>query len=100
MSHQAPVPDGPQIVELTDQPYAAIRAEVTMSTVPQIADRIPEVFAHLAERGITPTGPPFLRYVVFGPGEALEIEAGVPVADVAEGGDAVAFAILRGGGAA
>ncbi len=87
----------PHVVELADQPYAAIRAQVSMSTIPQIADRFPELFGHLAERGITPTGPPFLRYVVLGPGEALEIEAGVPVGDVAEGFDAVAFSVLPGG---
>jgi effector-binding domain-containing protein len=87
----------PQVVDLVDQPYAAIRAQVSMSTIPEIADRFPELFAQLAERGITPTGPPFLRYVVLGPGEALEMEAGVPVADVSEGADAVAFSILRAG---
>jgi effector-binding domain-containing protein len=99
MSHEAPAPEpsGPRIVELTDQPYAAIRAQVSMSSIPEIADRIAEVFAHLAERGIEPAGPPFLKYDVIGPGEALEVEAGVPVSDVSEGADAVAFAILRGG---
>lgn len=87
----------PQIVDLVDQPYAAIRAQVTMSTIPEIADRFPELFGHLAERGIEPVGPPFLKYDVLGPGEALEVEAGVPVADVSEGAGAVAFAILRAG---
>jgi effector-binding domain-containing protein len=99
MSHEASAsePSGPRIVELTDQPYAAIRAQVSMSTIPEIADRIAEVFAHLAERGIEPLGPAFLKYDVLGPGEALEVEAGVPVAEVSEGADAVAFAILGGG---
>jgi effector-binding domain-containing protein len=102
MSHQAPPPAGadattPRIVELTDQPYAAIRAEVTMSRIPEVADRIRELLDHLAERGIQPMGAPFLKYDVIGPGDALELEAGVPVADVSEGADAVAFAILRGG---
>jgi effector-binding domain-containing protein len=99
MSHQADVPEpsGPRIVELTDQPYAAIRSQLSMSRIPEIADRIPEVLAQLSERGIEPAGPPFLKYDVLGPGEALEIEAGVPVADVAEGAGAVAFAIIRGG---
>lgn len=87
----------PRIVELPDQPYAAIRAELTMQRIPEIADRLPEIFRHLAERGIAPAGPPFLKYDVLGPGAALEVEAGVPVADVSEGADAVAFAIMRGG---
>jgi effector-binding domain-containing protein len=91
------LPEEPQIVDLVDQPYAAIRAQVTMSTIPEIADRFPELLAHLAERGIEPVGPPFLKYDVFGPGDALEIEAGVPVADVSEGAGPVAFAILRAG---
>lgn len=99
MSHEAsaPEPGGPRIVELTDQPYAAIRAQVSMSSIPEIADRIAEVLAHLADRGIEPAGPPFLKYDVLGPGEALEVEAGVPVFDVSEGAGAVAFSILRGG---
>jgi effector-binding domain-containing protein len=99
MSHQAtpPEPSGPRIVELTDQPYAAIRAEVTMDRIPEVADRMREIIEHLAERGIKPAGAPFLKYDVFGPGEALEMEAGVPVSDVSEGADAVAFSILRGG---
>lgn len=92
-----PLSEEPQVVDLVDQPYAAIRAQVTMSTIPAIADRFPELFAHLAERGIEPVGPPFLKYDVIGPGSALEIEAGVPVADVSEGAGSVAFAILRAG---
>lgn len=87
----------PQVIDLVDQPYAAIRAQVTMSTIPEIADRFPELFAHLAERGIQPVGPPFLKYDVLGPDDALEMEAGVPVADVSEGAGAVAFALLRSG---
>ena len=102
MSHQASPPaesdaTTPRIVELTDQPYAAIRAQVTMSRIPEVADRIRELLEHLADRGIEPMGAPFLKYDVIGPGDALELEAGVPVADVSEGADAVAFAILRGG---
>ncbi|MFL6099337.1 MAG: GyrI-like domain-containing protein [Actinomycetales bacterium] len=99
MSHQAPTPDhsGPRIVELTDQPYAAIRAQVTRSRIPEVVDRMREIVDHLTERGIKPAGAPFLKYDVLGPGQALEMEAGVPVSDVSEGADAVAFSILRGG---
>lgn len=92
-----PTRTDPRIEERPDQPYAAIRVQVSMSRIAEAADRIREILAQLAERGIEPVGAPFLKYVVFGPGDALEMEAGVPVAAVSEGAGAVAFAVLRGG---
>ena len=75
----------PEITERPAQPYVAIAGQVTMATINSIADRIPDVFGWLGARGITPAGPPFLRYNVIDMDRQLEIEAGVPVASAVEG---------------
>lgn len=85
------MPSSPTIVTRDAQPYLAIRRSITMSTFAEIADRLPELFAWLAERGIAPAGPPFFRYLVIDMARRLEMEAGVPVA-VAVPGDAEVLA--------
>ena len=86
----------PALVRRPEQPYAAIYGVVTMETIPLIADRLPEVFGWLAERGI-PAGPPFLRYNAVGPGGWLELEAGVPVAAAVTGAEPVLAGLLPAG---
>src|SRR5919107_1401330 len=71
----------PRIEHRPAQPYLAIAGAVTMQTIPAIADRLPEVFASLAARGIEPAGPPFFRYHLIDMERELEIEVGVPVTD-------------------
>ena len=87
----------PALVRRPEQPYAAIYGVVTMETIALIADRLPEVFGWLAERGIRPAGPPFLRYNAFGPGGRLELEAGVPVAAAVNGAEPVLAGLLPAG---
>ncbi|MFL6075874.1 MAG: hypothetical protein ACJ73S_20985, partial [Mycobacteriales bacterium] len=58
------MPNEPTIVERPAQPYVAIRQEVTMATIPEIADRLPEVFGWLGAHGAEQAGPPFLKYNV------------------------------------
>jgi hypothetical protein len=87
----------PSIVTRPAQPYAAVKGLVTMDTIPAIADRIPDVFAWLGERGITPGGPPFLRYDVIDMARQLEVEAGVPVVSGVDGEGDVCGAVLPEG---
>ena len=70
----------PTVVQRESQLYVGIRASVTMSTIPEIADRLSQIFGFLRLRGITPSGPPFLRYDVIDMAGAMVMEAGVPVA--------------------
>jgi effector-binding domain-containing protein len=87
----------PQIVERAEQPYVAIRSTVTMQTINEIADRIPELFGWLAARGVAPTGAPFLKYNVIDMRRRLEIEAGIPVpADVEGDGDVLSRVLPAG----
>ena len=87
----------PQITEGADQPYVAIRANVTMAQLPGFADRLGEVFGWLAEHGVAPAGPPFFRYNVIDMERQLNVEAGVPVPTAAEGDDRVIAGVLPAG---
>ena len=78
MTNTAHLP--PRIVDRAAQPYAAVRAVVTMRTVDTIAHRIPEVLGRLTALGVVPAGPPFLKYNLIDMERELEIEAGAPVA--------------------
>lgn len=86
-----------EVTQRTAQPYVAIGAQVTMAAVGSVADRIPEIFGWLGARGITPAGPPFLRYNVIDMERQLEIEAGVPVASSVEGDGHVQAGTLPAG---
>ncbi|SNT64739.1 effector-binding domain-containing protein [Asanoa hainanensis] len=69
----------PTVTDRPAQDYIAIKRTVTMSSIADIADRIPDLFTFLRQRGIAPVGPPFLKYNVIDMAGDLEIEAGVPV---------------------
>jgi effector-binding domain-containing protein len=70
----------PQIHQRGAQPYAGIRTSVTMADFPQAADTcFPELFGWRQEHGITPAGPPLIRYHVIKMEAELDIEFGVPV---------------------
>lgn len=68
-----------RIEERAEQPYRGITRHITMSTFNEVADRIPEIFGWLADRGVEPAGSPFLRYHAIDMENELEVEAGVPV---------------------
>jgi len=87
----------PAVIDRPTQDYVAIRRTVTMDTIADIADRIPDVFAFLGDRGIPPAGPPFLKYNVIDMERSLEIEAGVPVRFPVEGGGEVFPGVLPAG---
>jgi effector-binding domain-containing protein len=85
------------IVTRDAQPYVSVRGVVTMQSIPEIADRFPEVFGWLAKRGVEPAGPPFLKYNVIDMERQLEIEAGVPVNAGVAGEDRVLAEALPAG---
>jgi effector-binding domain-containing protein len=75
----------PEITERPAQPYVGVTGRVTMTTIAEIADRLPEVFGFLAERGVEPADAPFFRYHVIDMERELEIEVGVPTSGPVEG---------------
>jgi hypothetical protein len=87
----------PVVVVRAAQPYVGVRRLVTMQTMREVADRIPEVLAWVADRGLTPAGPPFLRYHVVDMEHGLEVEAGVPLDDAVPGAGEVRSDVLPAG---
>jgi effector-binding domain-containing protein len=87
----------PRIVERAAQPYVSITGLVTMRTIPEIADRMPEVFGWLAGRGVEPAGAPFFKFNLIDMERELEIEVGVPVAEALDGDDVVRPGVLPAG---
>ncbi|MEH1122934.1 GyrI-like domain-containing protein [Micromonospora sp. CPCC 206061] len=90
-------PVEPAITHREAQPYVAMKRLVTMETIPEIADRIPEVIGWLAERGVPLAGAPFLKYNVIDMARELEVEAGVPVEREIGGDGTVCGSVLPAG---
>jgi effector-binding domain-containing protein len=92
------VPEQPQVTRRAPQPYRSVPFTVTMATFPQAADAgFPEIFGWLGDHGVTPSGPPFIRYDVIDMDGELEIEIGVPVAVAPPGDGRVQAGELPGG---
>ena len=87
----------PEIVTRAEQPYVAIRGQVSMAELGPFAGRTGEVFAWLGARGLDPAGPPLLRYNVIDMARQLEVEAGVPLAAPADGDGDVISGVLPAG---
>jgi effector-binding domain-containing protein len=87
----------PTVTDRPTQDYVGIRRTVTMTSIADIADRIPDLFAWLGQRGIQPAGAPFLKYNVIDMERELEIEAGVPIGAPVEGSGEVFAGVLPAG---
>src|SRR3954470_17740733 len=71
----------PQLEDRPAQPYVAMRTQVTMQDLgPVIPQLLGEVFGWLGQQGVSPDGPPFVRFLVIDMAAQLDIEVGVPVA--------------------
>jgi DNA gyrase inhibitor GyrI len=87
-----------QIQDLAAQPYLAIACEVTDGVPAAVDSAFPELYAWLAEHGVVPAGPPFIRTnEIDRDGEPLQIEAGVPVANAGSADDRVHAGLLPAG---
>jgi effector-binding domain-containing protein len=91
------MPAAPRIETRAGQPYAAIRARVTMAELSGLGARFGEVFAWLGARGLAPAGAPFFRYNVIDMARELEVDAGVPVAAAVDGDGNVVSGVLPAG---
>jgi effector-binding domain-containing protein len=88
----------PEIVTRPEQPYAAIRVQVTMAELGAVVPPLnQEVFAWLGKQGAAPAGAPFWKYNVIDMAGKLEIEAGVTVAAAVAGDDRVVSGVLPAG---
>jgi effector-binding domain-containing protein len=90
--------DEPQIEERDAQPYAAIKALVTMQELGTVLPGLhPEVRGWLAHQGLAPSGAPFFKYNVIDMERQLEVEVGFPIAATPDGGERVLVGVLPAG---
>jgi effector-binding domain-containing protein len=90
----------PQLEDRAEQPYVGIAGRVASEAEFRDAvDRgFPQLFGWLQENGVTPTGPPFIRYLeVDREGKPVEFELAVPVAAAASGDGRVLAGALPAG---
>jgi len=71
----------PKIIHREEQPYMGIRTQAAMSQLPTVIPQLhEEIYQLLEKRGVSPSGPPFIRYHVINMEAKLDIELGWPVA--------------------
>lgn len=92
------MPETPSVVERSAQPYAAIKAFVTMETLGQVLPPLcPEVHTWLDGAGVAITGDPFFKFNVIDMARGLEVEVGFPVGRPVAGDDRVLTGVLPAG---
>ena len=90
--------ESPTIETRTDQPYVAIPVRVRMQDLGAVVPPLTgQVFEWLSERGVSPAGPPFWRYIVIDMDAELELETGVAVSNLVEGDGQIQAGVLPGG---
>jgi effector-binding domain-containing protein len=86
----------PEIVERGEQPYAGVgtAARDIGAAFPRL---LAELAAGLERLGVTPTGPPFVRYVVIDMEADLQIELGMVVAESIPDGEGLIAGVIPAG---
>lgn len=87
----------PEIVELEERPYVALRGKVRMDGISAFADRLREVVDWLAAKEIAPNDAPFFKYDVVDMESELTLEIGFPVDDLRSGEGEIVTGVLPAG---
>ncbi len=87
----------PEIVELAERPYVALRGTVPMDGISAFADRLHEVIRWLVAREIAPNDAPFFKYDVVDMEAGLVMEIGFPVDDLHAGEGEIVTGVLPAG---
>jgi effector-binding domain-containing protein len=81
------------------QPVLSIRANVRVAQLTEAqGESLQALWSFMERRGVTPAGPPYVRYHTFGETEA-DLETGIPVAEAVAGEGRIAAGELPGGAA-
>ena len=88
----------PRIVERAEQPYAAIKARVTVQELGTVLPPLHgELFGWLGAHGARPAGAPFWKYNLVDMERTLEVEVGVPLSAAVDGDGRVLAGVLPAG---
>ncbi len=88
----------PQLEQRAAQHYVGIRTQVAMAELPVVIPQLhSEVYRWLAQQGVEPAGPGFIRYHVIDMAGQLDIALGVPVATALAGNDRIQAGELPAG---
>ncbi|WP_329001993.1 GyrI-like domain-containing protein [Kribbella sp. NBC_00709] len=87
----------PEIVEVQERPYVALRGKVAMDGIAAFADRMREVIDWLAAKEIAPNDAPFFKYDVVDMDNGLVMEIGFPVDDLHSGEGEIVTGVLPAG---
>ena len=88
----------PKIDDRPEKPYMGIRTQTPMKGMFKVVDKLrKELSAWLAQQGVEPAGPPFLRYHVIDMAGEMDIEYGIPVETALPGDERVAAGVLPAG---
>ncbi len=81
--------DEPSIEDRPERLYLGLRAVMPMGDFPrQVPAMTAKVLEGLADRGLAPSGKPFLRYHVIDMPDRMDVELGIPVSDAANAANA------------
>jgi len=87
----------PEIIELEERQYVALRGKVKMDEISAFADRMREVVDWLAAKEIAPNDAPFFKYDVVDMENGLVMEIGFPVDDLRSGEGEIVTGVLPAG---
>ena len=89
----------PKVEHRSEQPYVAIRTQVTLRELGRglVSRLFSEVHAWLEKQGAAPTDAPFIRYLVIDMQTKLDIELGWPVAHPLSGTERISAGVLPAG---
>jgi effector-binding domain-containing protein len=79
----------PKLEHRKEQPYVAVRAQVGIPFGELLGGFWGEANAFLVSKELTPSGPPFIRYLTTDMDKKLDIEVGFPVADIGDGNNRI-----------
>ena len=88
----------PEIQQRPAHPYLGIAGSITDGVPAFVDEAFPELFRWLADHGVKPGGPPFIRFRELDKnGEPLEIEVAAPVEADIQGDERVSAGALPAG---
>jgi effector-binding domain-containing protein len=87
----------PKLEYRKEQSYVAVRAQVGIPFGELLGGFWGEANAFLVSKGLTPSGPRFIRYLTTDMDKKLDIEVGFPVESIVDGNDRITTGVFPEG---